>query len=123
MIQTPYLLFLGDAPDALSAKVAQGIKDWRPENAVGQFRMEGCGTTVGLTDMTLQEGLDAGAKTLVIGVANRGGYISDAWKAVLVEACTTCCATRMKSNAPPRYTAARCTMCASRPSPTQSPMV
>lgn len=86
MIQTPYLLFLGDAPDALSAKVAQGIKDWRPENAVGQFRMEGCGTTVGLTDMTLQEGLDAGAKTLVIGVANRGGYISDAWKAVLVEA-------------------------------------
>jgi uncharacterized NAD-dependent epimerase/dehydratase family protein len=86
MIQTPYLLFLGDAPDALSAKVAQGIKDWRPENAVGQFRMEGCGTTVGLTDMSLQEGLDAGAKTLVIGVANRGGYISDAWKAVLVEA-------------------------------------
>lgn len=86
MIQTPYLLFLGDAPDALSAKVAQGIKDWRPENAVGQFRMEGCGTTVGLGDMTLQEGLDAGAKTLVIGVANRGGYISDAWKKVLVEA-------------------------------------
>ncbi|PTX57496.1 putative NAD-dependent epimerase/dehydratase family protein [Litoreibacter ponti] len=86
MIQTPYLLFLGDAPDALSAKVAQGIKDWRPDNAVGQFRMEGCGTTVGLTDMTLQEGLDAGAKTLVIGVANRGGIISDAWKKVLVEA-------------------------------------
>jgi len=86
MIQTPYLLFLGDAKDALAAKVAQGIKDWRPENAVGQFRMEGCGTTVGLTDMTLQEGLDAGAKTLVIGVANRGGYISDEWKKVLVEA-------------------------------------
>ena len=37
MIQTPYLLFLGDAPDQLAAKVAQGIKDWRPENAVGQY--------------------------------------------------------------------------------------
>lgn len=86
MIQTPYLLFLGDAPDALAAKVAQGIKDWRPENAVGQFRLPDCGTTVGLKDMTLQEGLDAGAKTLVIGVANRGGIISDAWKKVLVEA-------------------------------------
>ncbi len=86
MIQTPYLLFLGDAPDALAAKVAQGIKDWRPENAVGQFRLPGCGTTVGLNDMTLQDGLDAGAKTLVIGVANRGGVISDAWKKVLVEA-------------------------------------
>lgn len=86
MIQTPYLLFLGDAPDPLAAKVAQGIKDWRPENAIGQFRMEGCKADMGLADMTLQEGLDAGAKTLVIGVANRGGYISEAWKAVLVEA-------------------------------------
>ncbi|MEJ6746553.1 MAG: DUF1611 domain-containing protein [Yoonia sp.] len=86
MIQTPYLLFLGDAPDQLAAKVAQGIKDWRPENAVGQFRMPACGTTVGLQDMTLEEGLAAGAKTLVIGVANRGGYISAEWKEILVSA-------------------------------------
>lgn len=86
MIQTPYLLFLGDAPDQLAAKVAQGIKDWRPENAAGQFRLPACGTTVGLQDMTLAEGLEAGAKTLVIGVANRGGVISKAWKDVLIEA-------------------------------------
>jgi uncharacterized NAD-dependent epimerase/dehydratase family protein len=86
MIKTPYLLFLGDAPDQLAAKVAQGIKDWRPDNAVGQFRLPACGTTLGLADMTLAEGLDAGAKTLVIGVANRGGVISDAWKEVLLEA-------------------------------------
>jgi uncharacterized NAD-dependent epimerase/dehydratase family protein len=88
MIQTPYLLFLGDAPDQLAAKVAQGIKDWRPENAVGQFRMEGCGADVGIKDLTLAEAKEAGAKTLVIGVANRGGVISDAWKAILVEALT-----------------------------------
>ncbi|MEM6758538.1 MAG: N-acetyltransferase DgcN [Pseudomonadota bacterium] len=86
MIQTPYLLFLGDAPDALAAKVAQGITDWRPENAVGQFRLPGCGADMGLADMTLEEGLAAGAKTLVIGVANRGGMISDLWKSVLVDA-------------------------------------
>jgi len=86
MIQTPYLLFLGDAPDQLAAKVAQGIKDWRPENAVGQLRLAGCGADMGLVDMTLEQGLAAGAKTLVIGVANRGGIISDAWKVVLVEA-------------------------------------
>ena len=86
MIQTPYLLFLGDAPDQLAAKVAQGIKDWRPENAVGQFRMDGCGADVGLTNLTLEEGIAAGAKTLVIGVANRGGVISEAWKEVLVQA-------------------------------------
>ncbi|NVO21979.1 N-acetyltransferase DgcN [Donghicola mangrovi] len=86
MIKTPYLLFLGDAPDQLAAKVAQGIKDWRPENAVGQFRMEGCKADLGLTDMTLEEAKAAGAKTLVVGVANRGGIISPAWKKVLVAA-------------------------------------
>ena len=76
MIETPYLLFLGDAPDALAAKVAQGIKDWRPEYAVGQFRMEGCKADMGLPDMDLAEAKAAGCKTLVIGVANRGGIIS-----------------------------------------------
>jgi uncharacterized NAD-dependent epimerase/dehydratase family protein len=86
MIKTPYLLFLGDAPDQLAAKVAQGIKDWRPDNAVAQFRMDGCGADVGLADMTLAEAQAAGAKTLVIGVANRGGVISAAWKEVLIEA-------------------------------------
>ena len=86
MIETPYLLFLGDAPDQLAAKVAQGIKDWRPENAVGQYRMPGCKADVGLQDMSLEQAKAAGAKTVVIGVANRGGYISADWRAVLVEA-------------------------------------
>ena len=86
MIETPYLLFLGDAPDQLAAKVAQGIKDWRPENAVGQYRMDGCKADLGLTDMDLVEAKAAGARTLVIGVANRGGVISPDWKKVLVMA-------------------------------------
>lgn len=86
MIQTPYLLFLGDAPDQLAAKVAQGIKDWRPQNAVGQYRMPGCGADVGIADMTLDQAKAAGAQTLVIGVANRGGVISAAWKQVLLQA-------------------------------------
>lgn len=86
MIETPYLLFLGDAPDQLAAKVAQGIKDWRPENALGQFRLPGCGADLGLTDMSLADAKAAGIKTVVIGVANRGGIISQAWKDVLIEA-------------------------------------
>jgi uncharacterized NAD-dependent epimerase/dehydratase family protein len=86
MIKTPYLLFLGDAPDGLAAKVAQGIKDWRPEFALGQFRMDGCKADLGLPDMTLADAKAAGVKTLVIGVANRGGVISPAWKKVLIAA-------------------------------------
>ena len=86
MIRTPYLLFLGDAHDNLAAKVAQGIKDWNPDSVVGQFRMDGCNADVGAPDMSLQEAYDAGARTLVVGVANRGGVISDAWIEVLAEA-------------------------------------
>ena len=82
----PYLLFLGDAPDQLAAKVAQGIRDWRPDASVGQLRLPGCQADMKLPEMTVAEAAEAGAKTLVIGVANRGGIISDAWKAVLVEA-------------------------------------
>lgn len=85
-IETPYLLFLGDAADALAAKVAQGIKDWRAENCVGQLRLPGCNADVGLTDMTVAEAREAGARTLVVGVANRGGIIADNWVVVLREA-------------------------------------
>ncbi|NNF92935.1 MAG: DUF1611 domain-containing protein, partial [Boseongicola sp.] len=86
MIRTPYLLFLGDAHDQLAAKVAQGIQDWRPENVVGQFRMDGCKADVGAVDLSLEDAWDKGARTLVIGVANRGGVISEAWIAVLQRA-------------------------------------
>ena len=86
MIDTPYLLFLGDAPDPLAAKVAQGIRDWRPDMAIGQLRLDGCKADMKLADMTIAEAVAAGAKTLVIGVANRGGLISPLWRDVLIEA-------------------------------------
>ena len=41
---------------------------------------------MGLKDLSIDEALNAGVKTLVIGVANRGGIISAEWKDVLVEA-------------------------------------
>ncbi|MEL7171766.1 MAG: N-acetyltransferase DgcN [Pseudomonadota bacterium] len=85
-LQQPYLLFLGDAPDPLAAKVAQGIRDWRPGVSVGQLRLPGCNADMKLPDMTIAEAKAAGAKTVVIGVANRGGFISEAWQQVLVEA-------------------------------------
>ena len=87
-IKTPYLLFLGDATDPLAAKVAQGICDWRPENAIGQFKMAGCNADLGLKDMSIAEAVEAGAKTMVIGVANRGGIISESWISILRDALT-----------------------------------
>lgn len=85
-LKQPYLLFLGDAADALAAKVAQGVKTWRSEYCVGQLRLETCRADVGLQDMTIAQAVEAGAKTLIIGVANRGGVISKEWISVLLEA-------------------------------------
>lgn len=86
MIETPYLLFLGDAPDPLAAKVAQGVRDWRPDAAIGQYRMAGCQADMGLPDMTIAEAAAAGVRTVVVGVANRGGVIASAWLSLLEEA-------------------------------------
>ncbi|MEQ8371345.1 MAG: N-acetyltransferase DgcN [Alphaproteobacteria bacterium] len=85
-IKAPYLLFLGDAPDALSAKTAAGIAYWRPEICVGQLRLADCQTTVGLKDITLEEAKEAGVRTMVIGVANRGGVIPKSWVPTMLKA-------------------------------------
>ncbi|HEX9769126.1 MAG TPA: N-acetyltransferase DgcN [Kiloniellales bacterium] len=85
-IEQPYLLFLGDAPDQLAAKTAQGIADWRPEICVGQLRFSDCKASLRLPEMSLEDAVESGARTLVIGVANRGGVISEAWVEVLVRA-------------------------------------
>ncbi len=85
-IEHPYLMFLGDAPDQLAAKVAAGVAHWRPDWCKGQFRLEGCKADLKLPDMTIEEAAEAGIKTVVVGVANRGGVIGKAWVEQLVKA-------------------------------------
>jgi|TARA_R110001583_G_scaffold91955_4_gene234221 uncharacterized NAD-dependent epimerase/dehydratase family protein len=85
-IEHPYLMFLGDAPDELAAKTAIGIKQWRPQWCKGQLRLENCHADLGLPDMTIAEAREAGVKTLVLGVANRGGIIGPAWMETLLAA-------------------------------------
>ncbi|MBX7146402.1 MAG: DUF1611 domain-containing protein [Alphaproteobacteria bacterium] len=85
-IQHPYLMFLGDVADQLSAKTAQGIVDWRPEWCLGKLRLPHCKADLPLPEMTLDQALDAGVKTVIIGVANRGGVFSPHWIPVLLQA-------------------------------------
>lgn len=82
----PLLLFLGDAPDIGWAKTASGLAQWRPDDCVGQVRLEGCGVDLGLPDMDFAAAKAAGARTLVVGIANDGGFIDDAWVPHLVAA-------------------------------------
>lgn len=85
-ITKPYLLFLGDAPDALAAKTAAGIVDWRRDWCVGQTRLPGCKVDVGLPDLDVDEAVARSAKTMVIGVVNAGGSLPDHWVDQIVAA-------------------------------------
>ena len=86
MLKPPYLLFLGDAHDQLAAKTAAGVAFWRPEWSLGQLRLPGCKADLKLPDMSVEAAAAAGAKTLVVGVANRGGVVAESWIPVLTRA-------------------------------------
>jgi uncharacterized NAD-dependent epimerase/dehydratase family protein len=85
-ISPPYLMFLGDVPDQLAAKTAHGIVDWRREWCLGQLRLPGCGADLGLPEIGIDEAARQGAKTLIVGVANAGGFLPEHWTAVIVQA-------------------------------------
>ena len=82
----PYLLFLGDTVEASYAKTAFGLRDWVPDQCVGEFTCEGGTVTTGLPALTPGQAFAKGARGLVIGVANSGGFIPDSWVPALVEA-------------------------------------
>jgi len=85
-IAHPYLMFLGEAPDQLAAKTAQGIVHWRPEWCVGQLRLPGCRADLGIPEMSIPQARAAGVKTMIVGVANRGGKVAGSWTETLLEA-------------------------------------
>ena len=85
-LRTPYLLFIGDAPDQLAAKTADGIAFWRPEICLGQLRLPGCKADLRLPDMTIEEAAAAGVKTVIVGTTNRGGVLGEGWEPLLVRA-------------------------------------
>lgn len=86
IIEPPYLIFLGDVPDALAAKTGLGIVDWRPEWCIGQLRLEGCQADAQIPDLSVAEAREKGVKTMVVGAVNAGGVLPDHWIASIVEA-------------------------------------
>ena len=82
----PYLLFLGDTTEAGFAKTAFGLVDWAGERCVGELAVAGCTVTTGLPHLSPAQAKAAGARSLLIGVANQGGVIGESWIASLVEA-------------------------------------
>lgn len=78
MIPAPYLLYLGHSTDPVGIKTSRGLATFRPEDCVGEFRHDDCPLTLGLPRLNMIEAAMAGARTLVLGVANAGGRMDAA---------------------------------------------
>jgi uncharacterized NAD-dependent epimerase/dehydratase family protein len=85
-LNAPYLILIGDLTDATYAKTGLGIVQWRPDLVAGQLRLDGCKVDMGVPDMTVTEAVEAGARSLIIGVAPVGGVIPDSWWESIEEA-------------------------------------
>lgn len=85
-LQAPYLVFIGDVDSRLYAKTAAGIIEWRKDLVAGQIRFEGNPLDLGVPNLTIDEAVAAGVKSIIIGVAPVGGKIGDDWIKVLVQA-------------------------------------
>ncbi|NIJ67526.1 putative NAD-dependent epimerase/dehydratase family protein [Sphingomonas leidyi] len=75
MIPAPYLLYLGHSTDFVGIKTSRGLAEFRRGDCVGEFRHDDSPLTLGLPRMTIAEGAAAGARTLVLGIANSGGTL------------------------------------------------
>lgn len=86
MLRMPYLIFVGAEESPALAKTAFGIRDWLPEQTTGQWRLSPDAVDLGLTEMSPEAAVAAGARSLLIGVASIGGRVPEEWHPALVRA-------------------------------------
>jgi uncharacterized NAD-dependent epimerase/dehydratase family protein len=82
----PYLLFLGDTTEPSYAKTAFGLRDWARDQCIGEYACAGGTVTAGLPVLRPAQARAKGARGVVIGVANSGGFIPGVWISCLTEA-------------------------------------
>jgi uncharacterized NAD-dependent epimerase/dehydratase family protein len=85
-VPQPYLLFLGDTVEPGYAKTAFGLRDWAADKCVGEFALPSATVSTGLPKLSPWDAHARGARSLVIGVANSGGFIAESWVPALVDA-------------------------------------
>src|SRR5450631_3284473 len=85
-LRKPYLLFLGDVQDKLTAKTAFGLRDWCPDDVVGEWSLPGCSVTLGLDRISPKEAAVRGAGSIVVGIAPTGGALPPHWVTELCRA-------------------------------------
>jgi uncharacterized NAD-dependent epimerase/dehydratase family protein len=85
-LRKPYLLFLGDVQDKLTAKTAFGLKDWCAEDVMGEWSLPGCSITLGIDRVAPPEARRRGAGSIIVGIAPTGGKLPPHWVAELAAA-------------------------------------
>jgi uncharacterized NAD-dependent epimerase/dehydratase family protein len=85
-LRKPYLLFLGDVQDKLTAKTAFGLKDWCADDVMGEWSLPGCSITLGLDRVAPAEAQRRGAGSIIVGIAPTGGRLPPHWVAELAAA-------------------------------------
>lgn len=73
-LPAPYVLFIAHAPHA---KMAFGVLDWHPESCVVQMRYPASALDIGLPDMSFDEALVAGTRSVLIGSVPARGIPPD----------------------------------------------
>jgi len=77
MIEPPFLLYLGHSNDEIGIKTSRGLAAFRRDDCVGELRHDDSRLTLGLPRMSVAEARAAGARTLVLGIANAGGSLGE----------------------------------------------
>jgi uncharacterized NAD-dependent epimerase/dehydratase family protein len=85
-ITPPYLVFVGAETSLDMAKTGRGLVEWRPELCKAQLRLSRGAVDLGLPDMTPDEGVKSGIRSLVVGTAAVGGAIPVEWHGTLLKA-------------------------------------
>lgn len=81
--EMPFVVFLGDAVNALYAKTGLGMVKWRPAECAGQMRLPGCGVDADVPELSIVGAKKAGVRSLIIGSAAVGGGVPAHWVASL----------------------------------------
>ena len=79
LLRKPYLLYLGDCTEASNAKTACGLRDWCPDDVIGEWSLPTTTVSVGLTRLSPADAAARGAGSLVIGIASVGGRVPQSW--------------------------------------------
>ena len=82
----PYLLFTGDVTEPGYAKTAFGLRDWARDKCLAQWVLGDGSLDLGLPRLDAAAAVAAGARSVIVAVSNRGGFISDSWLPALAQA-------------------------------------